>query len=60
MLHNSNWQDTFLGGAILAGLIATAIVAACFTWVSGDHPQTAQHPKPVGSAIKATPLNQAH
>jgi hypothetical protein len=31
MLNDSNWQDTFLGDAILAGFIATAVVAAFFT-----------------------------
>jgi len=61
MLNDSNWQDTFLGGAILAGFIVTAVVAAFFTWVSWDHPNTAQHSSStVGSTIETKQSGQEH
>ena len=36
---NQNWQDTMLGGTILAGFVVIAIIAALFavfTWSSDD------------------------
>jgi hypothetical protein len=33
MFDKPNWQDPFLGGLILAGFIATAIIAAVLTMI---------------------------
>jgi hypothetical protein len=34
---NPNWQDTFLGGAILTSFVVIAVVAAAFTLLSWGH-----------------------
>ena len=52
MLTNSNWQDTYFGGAILAGFVVTAVTAVIFIWVSWGSPRAAHHPSKVGSATE--------
>jgi hypothetical protein len=65
MFTDPNWQDTFLGGTILAGMVVIAVIAAILTWATWDQPATAatwdqpaiaQRLKTtVGAAIKPAP-----
>jgi hypothetical protein len=39
--HNPNWQDTLMGGLILAGFVAIAVIAALFVIFAPSDPQMA-------------------
>jgi hypothetical protein len=39
--HNPNWQDTLMGGLILGGFVAIAVIAALFVIVAPRDPHTA-------------------
>jgi hypothetical protein len=53
---NPNWQDKFLGGAILASFVVIAFVAALFTLVSWDHDRTASKQEIESSHASTRPI----